>query len=497
MTRVFHHFAVLLLTACVAAPLWAQTDEPENMQEAAEAAAAQAGENDVAEQEGAAQQSAQEQEPAQGEVTEQAPSLEQAYQKEFAFLQGQKRDLERRIAEFEATAQEDRGELQSEIARLEREVVELGSRADRLDEQVVESERSVETARDNVNLLANTFLQAEATLDDWQAPTLEGDEVPKAEDLTSMFDAGISQLSEAASVRRDSGEFFLDDGTRVSGQLIHVGRIASYGISEGGAGALAPAGEGELKLWNAESGEAARALANGQQVSPLPIFIYESLNSEVEQQAGKGVFETISDGGVIGWIIFCLGLLALALVILRSIFLGRASASTGKIMDDISGHIRRGDREAALQVLQERKDATSRVVAAAVRNLDRDREHLEDIVSESILHESGHLNRFGSFIMVIAAVSPLLGLLGTVTGMISTFDVITEFGTGDPKLLSGGISIALVTTELGLIVAIPTLLLGTLLSSWAERIKDNMEKAALRVSNLYDEARDRKQQVQS
>ena len=91
--------------------------------------------------------------------------------------------------------------------------------------------------------------------------------------------------------------------------------------------------------------------------------------------------------------------------------------------------------------------------------------------------------------MMIAAVSPLLGLLGTVTGMIQTFDVITEFGTSDPKLLSGGISTALVTTELGLIVAIPCLLLGNLLGGWADRIKDDMEKAALRTINLYKDVR--------
>ena len=105
-------------------------------------------------------------------------------------------------------------------------------------------------------------------------------------------------------------------------------------------------------------------------------------------------------------------------------------------------------------------------------------------MSEAILHESGHLNRFGTAILVIAAVAPLLGLLGTVTGMIATFDIITEFGTGDPKLLSGGIAIALVTTELGLIVAIPTLLVGNLLSGWSDKIKDNMEAAALRVINV-------------
>ncbi|HKX57517.1 MAG TPA: MotA/TolQ/ExbB proton channel family protein, partial [Xanthomonadales bacterium] len=134
---------------------------------------------------------------------------------------------------------------------------------------------------------------------------------------------------------------------------------------------------------------------------------------------------------------------------------------------------------------KELKGSTSRVVASAVRNLERDRAHIEDIVSEQILHESAHLNRFGAFILVIAGVAPLLGLLGTVTGMIATFDVITEFGTGDPKLLSGGISIALVTTEVGLAVAIPALIFGNLLSGWAESIKDEMEKAALHVINLY------------
>ncbi len=69
--------------------------------------------------------------------------------------------------------------------------------------------------------------------------------------------------------------------------------------------------------------------------------------------------------------------------------------------------------------------------------------------------------------------------------MITTFDMITEFGTGDPKLLSEGIAIALVTTELGLIVAIPTLLLGSLLSVWARNIKRDMEHSALRIINVF------------
>jgi biopolymer transport protein ExbB len=85
--------------------------------------------------------------------------------------------------------------------------------------------------------------------------------------------------------------------------------------------------------------------------------------------------------------------------------------------------------------------------------------------------------------MVIAAVAPLLGLLGTVTGMIATFDIITEFGTGDPKMLSGGISEALVTTEFGLIVAIPAVLLGNLTKGWAEGVQGELEGQALELLN--------------
>jgi biopolymer transport protein ExbB len=418
---------------------------------------------------------------------EQTPSLEQAYQREFAFLQGQRADLERRISELESRIDAEKRTLQSEIRELEATVVDRRSQADRLENLVFESERAVDVAMENTDVLASTFLQADFTLDDDYAPT-HGQASPDTSDVEALFEAAASVLNRAGRVTRSSGEFFLADGTRVSGEIIRVGRIAAYGISPQGQGALAPAGDGDLKIWpEPVAEEAAETLAAGRRPETLGLFAFESLLNEVEAKSGKSPIDIIESGGLIGWIIVVLGLVGLALVILRTVFLRRASSSTGKIIDTVGSHVRRGDREAALQILRRKSSATSRVVAAAIRNLDRDREHLEDIVSEAILHESSHLNRFGAVIMVIAAVSPLLGLLGTVTGMISTFDVITEFGTGDPKLLSGGISIALVTTQLGLIVAIPLLLLGNVLSGWAERIKDDMEKAALRVINQYVE----------
>ena len=419
---------------------------------------------------------------------QQQPSLEQAYQREFAFLQGQKRDLEQRLAQMQETVQAEKSRLQSDIRSLEADVVEMRGRADRMDDLLFESERAVEAARENSDLLGATFTQADFTLDEaWNSEL--GDKAPGAEDVRGLFDAALAFLDKGHEVWRESGEFFLADGTRVDGDIIHVGNVAAYGLSEQGSGALAPAGDGELKIWNTETAEQAQALAAGQMPDPLPMFLFESLNAEVEKKTAKGLFETVSAGGVIGWVIFFLGLVGLALVLLRVVFLQRAGASTDRVLDAVSGHVKRGDRNAALEVIKRKQGSTARVLGATIRNLDRDREHVEDIVSESILHENSHLNRFGAVIMVIAAVSPLLGLLGTVTGMIATFDVITEFGTGDPKLLSGGISIALVTTELGLIVAIPLLLFGNLLSGWAERIKTDMEKAALRVINQFSDSR--------
>ena len=108
----------------------------------------------------------------------------------------------------------------------------------------------------------------------------------------------------------------------------------------------------------------------------------------------------------------------------------------------------------------------------------------QELAARAVFRELPRLELLLPLLRTVAAVAPLLGLLGTVTGMIATFAVITEYGTGDPKRLSGGISQALITTELGLAVAIPTLLLHTLLDRWASRILMQLQTDSLVV--LHD-----------
>ena len=308
--------------------------------------------------------------------------------------------------------------------------------------------------------------------------------------VAQLFAAADRKLGELSTVRKEAGKFFLADGTEVEGTLVRVGNVAVYGISERGTGALAPAGGGALKLWRDPAEDVARALEAGQAPAVLQTYLFESAAIAVSEPKVETFFTWMEKGGPIGYITIGLGFLAGLFALLRVLFLFQAGAKVQPIIESVTPLVQQRRIADAIEACKRHKGSAARVVTAALRNLDREREHLEDIISESILHESTRLNRFGAMIMMIAGVAPLLGLLGTVTGMIQTFDVITEFGTSDPKLLAGGIAVALVTTEQGLLVAIPCLLFGNLLSGWADRIKDDMEKGALKVINLFQAQRE-------
>jgi len=426
-------------------------------------------------------------------------AVELAYKKELAFLQAQKQNLQGRLTRLLQDTNDKFDVEKMNILHLEEEVITSNNLV-QLDKSVLlDAKRVVEANEDNSEIFAATFLQADVSLEKYLG-SLENDKafqnLSDGKKVTELFKRSTTLLNQLSSVYQKQGGFHLLDGSKVTGEIIHLGNVARFGIAtlkngDQVGGMLAPAGEGLFKLWAVNEKVAgldtALALAMGDTPQNLELFLVENPQAAVQAQKEKTVMDILRSGGIIGYIIVAFGVVALLMVLARALFLRRASHASVGVLAAVRPAISRGDINQAMDISREYDGATSRVVRATVRNLDRDREHLEDIVSESILHESDHLDRFGTTILVLAAVSPLMGLLGTVTGMIATFDVITEFGTGDPKMLSGGISEALVTTELGLVVAIPAVLLGNLLSGWAERIKNDMELGALHLINVFKE----------
>ncbi len=417
--------------------------------------------------------------------------LQTAYEREFAFLAAQSKILDKRLKELDEKFVSDEASAQSEINNYEDQLLAKRSKSERLDTILFETERTLQERQGDKEFFQNTISQSENTLKKYEGAIggeLDLESLKDKEKLETIFSNATTVLTSLASVTKGQGEFFLTDGTKVGGNIIKVGNIAAYGISDSGSGMLAPAGDGKYKLWPEPSSDSAKAIDAGLELPLTKIFLFESIEKDITPQVEKTALEVVESGGSIAWAIVALGMLAILLCLVRVYFLKSSSTSTDKLTQEVSHLVSEKKIDEAIEVCKKKKGSIARIVGATIRNLDRDRDHLEDIVSENILHETSALDRFGTFILVIAAVSPLLGLLGTVTGMIATFDIITEFGTGDPKLLSGGIAIALVTTELGLIVAIPILLIGNVLSGWSERIKHDMERSALRITNVYENA---------
>ncbi|MEO0601228.1 MAG: MotA/TolQ/ExbB proton channel family protein, partial [Myxococcota bacterium] len=314
----------------------------------------------------------------------------------------------------------------------------------------------------------------------------EGDD--RGEAVKQMVDESLGLVGKLATVHEKEGSFFTKDGTKTDGKIIYVGRVAAYGVGPAGAGALAPAGGGKLKVWKDSEGDDARALAEGKRPEQLSLFVIENMNVQVDDGEGQTLYEHVDSGGAIAWVIMGLGAIGLVLAGMRAFYLFRAGGNATKLEEEVGDLVKQGQFGQATARANADDSSAGRVLGAIVPSLESGADDVEDLVSENLLAENRRIEAFGATILVIAAVAPLLGLLGTVTGMISTFDVITKYGTGDPKMLSGGISTALVTTELGLVVAIPTLLLGNMLKGWGDNIETAIEHAVFYVVNIHKDS---------
>ena len=290
----------------------------------------------------------------------------------------------------------------------------------------------------------------------------KGQRPPSIDDIKQLWTMLLSEIAESGKVVRFNATVIKPHGDEVEQQVTRAGVFNSI---SGGAFLRYLPDSGKLvelsrqpaarfqrmakALENADSGMHAMAL-DPSKGAILSLMVQS-----------PDLSERLKQGGGIGYLILVLGAVGVLIVIQRAFALLLARRAIDAQVD-----LAEADEKNALGRLQ--------LIANEIgdKNLDTVSLRLDEQLGE----ESSLLYRGLATVAVLAAVAPLLGLLGTVTGMIETFQSITLFGTGDPKLMSGGISQALVTTQLGLSVAIPLVLFHSLLVGRANRLVEKLGK---------------------
>jgi len=192
------------------------------------------------------------------------------------------------------------------------------------------------------------------------------------------------------------------------------------------------------------------------------------------------------EGGWVMYPIMFVALMGLFVIMERAFVFIRKDERAAARMKKVQSLVAAGNVDSALKEVNRSKSSVSKVIAAILAHASN-RSTAEEKAHEVMLQETPKLETRISTINILAAASPLVGLLGTVSGMVTLFGVITVHGTSDPKLMAGGISEALIATKWGLGVAVPLLIFYNLMDLWAGRITTNMEKYSAQLMNQLNE----------
>lgn len=196
------------------------------------------------------------------------------------------------------------------------------------------------------------------------------------------------------------------------------------------------------------------------------------------------MLEIFLKGGPLMYPILLCSVLALAIFFERLWSFYRMNRGSGQLVTEVEDLVRKQHIDEAVIVCQRVGTPLSRILLGALRYSGRSREQIKMVVDEIGGREAAAFERYLGLLATIAAITPLLGLLGTVLGMIRAFTVISTQGMGTPATLGGGISEALITTAAGLSVAIPTILLHKYLTSRLDRLILAMEERSMRLVDL-------------
>ena len=432
----------------------------------------------------------------------------------FAVAAGQvDQRLQRSLSEL-ATAREkiarEKIPLSKSVSQLESEVIEL--RRERAELQKLRDSRGIDlgTLRRQVESLASQEDFVDSRLDEF-VRDFEGrlhiSELPRYEELTAaaklagqnvnldaegkreaqvaVVEAALARLADQLGGRVYAGEALSPEGVLTQGTFVSVGPTVFYASEDGEVAGLV-----ESRLNAADPVVVAlpggfavgirEVAASGAGPLPLDATLGKALRVE---KARKSVFQYIEEGGVVGYVILALGFAALLLTVFKTIEIVGFEVAEPAQVDGVLESIATGDAEGAERRARDVPGVSGEMLLTGVAFAGEKRSVLEELLFEKILRVRPTLERHLPFLAITAAAAPLLGLLGTVVGMIRTFQLITIFGTGDAKSLSSGISEALITTALGLIVAIPTLILHGALSRMAKRKLGLLEELSVAFVN--------------
>jgi len=282
------------------------------------------------------------------------------------------------------------------------------------------------------------------------------------------------------------GEIFdgkaLDKQGRVQqGKVALVGPVAMFAASEGETAGLLQQelnrADPTVVAVDEKVSKASRALVTS---GTGQLALDPTLGNAFKLSALKEtLYEKISKGGWVMAPLLGLGLAMLLVALFKWIQLARIRVATERDLQKVLRHLENDEQEKAIAHARSIPGVAGDMLATAVEHSDEKKEYIEEVVYEKMLGARTRLERGIAFLALTATAGPLMGLLGTVMGMIATFKLISSFGSGDPKLLAAGISEALIATATGMTVAIPALLLHAFLSRKAKGIIGSMEQTAV------------------
>ena len=300
-----------------------------------------------------------------------------------------------------------------------------------------------------------------------------------------MADSAFKMIFEPLKPRKISVEIPSEEAGSLKtteGMCVRVGPVVYFSTEDSKeAFAFSPAGAKKILsvFGKDKSKEISEYIYGKSEYLPLP----QSLKGDIKNLAEMSVWERIEAGGIWMAPILFFGVLALLIALVKSVKVAFIKRADDNIAGNISEKLEDGNIEGALKIARNAPSPYSAMLLSLVKRFKNGTTSMEESAYEHMLIEGGKLHRGMGLISITATVAPLLGLLGTVTGIIKTFGNISEFGTGNAGLMSQGIGEALITTEFGLMVAIPAFVIHALLSRKIKAVLSDMEKLASGILN--------------